>query len=75
MIVLGDHQPAAIVSGEDASHQVPISLIARDPSVIRRTAGWGWVDGMRPGSHAPVWPMSAFRNRFLSAFGPQAGSP
>jgi hypothetical protein len=37
--------------------------------VMRRIAGWGWVDGMRPAPTAPVWPMSAFRNRFLSAFG------
>ena len=25
-------------------------------------------DGLRPGPQAPVWPMSAFRDRFLSAF-------
>jgi phosphatidylglycerophosphate synthase len=75
MVVLGDHQPAAIVSGEGASHQVPISVIAHDPSVMARISGWGWVDGMRPGSTAPVWPMSAFRDRFLSAFGPRPGRP
>ena len=32
-----------------ASHDVPISVIAHDPAVMRRIAGWGWVDGMRPG--------------------------
>ena len=48
---------------------MPISVIAHDPAVIGRTAGWGWVDGMRPTPAAPVWPMSAFRNRFLEAFG------
>ena len=32
-------------------------------------AGWGWQDGLRPGPQAPVWPMDAFRDRFLSAFG------
>jgi hypothetical protein len=48
---------------------VPISVIAHDPAVMRRIAGWGWVDGMRPTATAPLWPMSAFRNRFLSAFG------
>ena len=70
MVVLGDHQPATTVSGLDASHDVPVSIIAHDPSVLRRIRGWGWVDGMRPSPHAPVWPMSAFRNRFLGAFGP-----
>jgi hypothetical protein len=26
---------------------------------------------MRPGATAPVWPMNAFRDRFLGAFGPR----
>jgi phosphatidylglycerophosphate synthase len=69
MIVLGDHQPATTVSGLDASHDVPVSIIAHDPSVLRRIRGWGWVDGMRPSPQAPVWPMSAFRDRFLGTFG------
>ena len=69
LVVLGDHQPATTVSGQDASHDVPISVIAHNPAVLRRIHGWGWVDGMRPSSAAPVWPMSAFRDRFLRAFG------
>jgi len=34
-----------------------------------RIAGWGWQDGLRPSPRAPVWPMNAFRDRFLTAFG------
>jgi hypothetical protein len=68
LIVLGDHQPSRVVSGSPG-HDVPISIIAHDPSVLQRIGGWGWVDGMRPTSAAPVWPMSAVRNRFLDAFG------
>jgi hypothetical protein len=68
LVVLGDHQPWSIVSGQGASHDVPISVIAHDPAVLNRIAGWGWQDGLRPGPRAPVWPMSAFRDRFLSAF-------
>ena len=45
LVVLGDHQPATIVSGEDASHDVPITIIARDPAVMRRISGWGWQRG------------------------------
>jgi phosphatidylglycerophosphate synthase len=74
LVVLGDHQPAKIVSGENPTHNVPISVIAHDPAVMRRIAGWGWVNGMRPSPKAPLWPMSAFRDRFLGAFGPQPGS-
>jgi phosphatidylglycerophosphate synthase len=69
LVVLGDHQPATIVTGQRPSHDVPISVIAHDPAVLGKIAGWGWDDGMRPGTQAPVWPMNAFRDRFLSAFG------
>ncbi|HET9736678.1 MAG TPA: CDP-alcohol phosphatidyltransferase family protein [Solirubrobacteraceae bacterium] len=69
VIAVGDHQPARVVTGQGAGHDVPISVIAHDPEVIDRIAGWRWQDGMSPSAQAPVWPMSAFRDRFLTAFG------
>jgi hypothetical protein len=69
LVVLGDHQPATLVSGEDAGHDVPVSVIAHDPKVMQQIAGWGWQDGMLPSRQARVWPMAAFRDRFLEAFG------
>ncbi len=68
MIVLGDHQPLPVVSGQHSNHDVPISIIAHDPAVLKRIGGWGWGSGLRPSPQAPVWPMNAFRNRFLTAF-------
>jgi hypothetical protein len=72
MVVLGDEQPWSVVTGDQPSHQVVASVVAHDPAVLRRIAGWGWSDGLRPNPKAPVWPMSAFRNRFLTTFGPRA---
>ena len=69
-IFLGDHQPAAVVTGENASHDVPITIITRDRAVLDRISGWGWQDGLKPGPQAPVWRMDTFRDRFLTAFGP-----
>jgi hypothetical protein len=68
LVVLGDHQPDTIITGQGASHDVPISIIARDPAVLKQIDGWGWEDGLRPSPQAPVAPMSAFRDRFLDAF-------
>ncbi|HEX2177089.1 MAG TPA: CDP-alcohol phosphatidyltransferase family protein [Nocardioidaceae bacterium] len=68
LILLGDHQPATIVTGHGASHDVPITVIAQDSTVLDRISGWGWQDGMRPGSRAPVWRMDAFRDRLLAAY-------
>ncbi|WP_353952197.1 CDP-alcohol phosphatidyltransferase family protein [Knoellia sp. S7-12] len=69
LVVLGDHQPATIISGFDGKRDVPVSVIARDPKVMERIASWGWQDGLRPGEGSPVWPMADFRDRFLGAFG------
>jgi hypothetical protein len=69
LVVLGDHQPASIVSGEGASHDVPVSIIAADPAVTDRAADWGWPVGLRPDAGTPAWPMDAFRDRFLIAYG------
>ena len=48
---------------------MPITVIAQDQQVMDRIAGWGWQDGLRPDPDAAVWPMDAFRDRFLEAFG------
>jgi hypothetical protein len=70
LVFLGDHQPAPVVVGEGASRDVPVTVVARDPAVLDRIAGWGWQDGLRPGPDAPVWRMDTFRDRFLTAYGP-----
>ena len=68
VVMLGDHQPSTIVSGFGGDREVPVTVIARDPRVLARISGWGWSPGLRPGERAPVWPMAAFRDRFLTAY-------
>ncbi|MET8833838.1 sulfatase [Micromonospora sp. NPDC004540] len=70
LVLLGDHQPTASVTGAGAGRDVPITIVAKDPAVLDRIAGWGWQDGLRPGPQAPVWRMDTFRDRFLAAFSP-----
>ena len=71
VVLLGDHQPATIVSGPDAGHDVPVAVLARDPAVLRpdRRLGLGRRACDRA-PDAPVWRMDAFRDRFLAAYGP-----
>lgn len=70
LVVLGDHQPSSLVSGQGASRDVPVSIIAGDAAVTNRAAEWGWQAGLRPSTGAPVWPMDSFRDRFLTGYGP-----
>jgi hypothetical protein len=70
MVFLGDHQPAPVVVGQNATHDVPITIVAKDPKLFDRIKSWGWTDGIKPAPDAPVWRMDTFRDRFLTAFGP-----
>jgi phosphatidylglycerophosphate synthase len=68
LILLGDHQPNSTVSGDNANHNVPISIISRDPSVFKQIAPWHWQSGLLPSPSAPLELMDAFRNQFLNTF-------
>jgi hypothetical protein len=71
VVLLGDHQPSPVVTGSTEDRDVPITVVAKDPAVLDRIDGWRWQDGLRPGPHAPVWRMDAFRQEFITAFGDQ----
>ncbi|MEE6308869.1 sulfatase [Plantactinospora veratri] len=68
-VFLGDHQPTPLVTGENASRDVPITIVAKDAALLERISGWNWQEGLKPGPETPVWRMSDFRDRFLAAFG------
>ena len=75
LIFLGDHQPSPIVTGQGASRDVPITH--RHARPIRPRIGSRRGGGRRackPDAQAPVWRMDAFRDRFLTAFGPQTAA-
>ncbi|WP_432037615.1 sulfatase [Streptomyces cucumeris] len=74
LVFLGDHQPLARVSGENASRDVPVAIVAHDKKVLDRISDWHWDDGLKPGAKAPVWKMSSFRDRFLRAYGPDGAA-
>jgi hypothetical protein len=67
LIFLGDHQPAPLVAGANAGHDVPIVIIG-PPDVLAALDGWGWTPGTIPADDAPVWLMQDFRDRFLAAY-------
>ncbi|WP_294643637.1 sulfatase-like hydrolase/transferase [uncultured Aureimonas sp.] len=67
VIVVGDHQPAELVTGPDATRDVPLHILTADPRILDRLDGWGLVPGMVPGPAAPVLPMQDFRERFVRA--------
>jgi len=73
LIVLGDHQPAQFVSGDDGL-VVPIHVIGPEP-LVGRFANWEWTRGMIPDASVPVMRMDKFRDRFLATFSSAGPGP
>jgi hypothetical protein len=48
MILLGDHEPAAAVSGEKAPWDVPVHVIASRPQILERLRAHGFRSGLTP---------------------------
>jgi hypothetical protein len=48
MLFVGDHQPAASVSGEGADWAVPVHVVTRDPALLQRFVEQGFVAGLEP---------------------------
>ncbi|MGR6466473.1 sulfatase-like hydrolase/transferase [Rhizobium sp. PAMB 3182] len=67
-VILGDHQPAPIVTGPDASRAVPVHIISRDAELIARFEKEGFVNGMLPSPDAPELPMDTMRDRLIRVF-------
>jgi hypothetical protein len=51
-LVLGDHQPPAVVGGRDLPWQVPAHLFSRDPALLARFIAAGFQPGIRLGPTA-----------------------
>lgn len=67
LIVIGDHQPPAAVTGPDASWDVPVHVITQDPALRARFEAAGFVPGLTP--PAVTWgAMHEFTALLLAAF-------
>jgi hypothetical protein len=67
LIVLGDHQPAANVSGENASWDVPVHVISDRPDVLEALKKRGFVTGTQPPGRS-IGPMNGLGPLLLEAF-------
>ena len=70
MILIGDHQPPALVSGEGASWEVPVHVIANranHPAVLDALRARGFRDGLVP-HHPKISKMHELMPILLDAF-------
>jgi len=69
-VVIGDHQPAAAVSGEGASWSVPVHVVASRREILDRLAARGFRAGVTPARPA-LGPMHTLLPMLLDSFGRQ----
>ncbi len=72
LVVMGDHQPAPLITGEDASRDVPVHVFSRDPELLEPFLAWGFRPGGRPDPDRPAPRMDAFRDWFVRSFSADA---
>ncbi len=68
LIVLGDHQPAPLITGEGAPRTVPVHVISGDPELLEPFREWGFVPGAFPDPERESPQMDAFRPWFVTTF-------
>ena len=74
MILIGDHQPPALVSGEGASWEVPVHVIANRRAVLDRLVrDHRFGEGLEP-RHPAVGGMDTLLAILLDAFGDDPGT-
>jgi hypothetical protein len=74
LILIGDHQPAAMISGEQASWDVLVHVIASKPAVLEALQTCGLVAGMVP-APATLGPLYRLAPALLAAFETQPTTP
>ncbi len=74
LIIIGDHQPAAMISGEQASWDVPVHVIASQPALLGALQACGLVPGMVP-APATLGPLYRLAPVLLAAFEAQPATP
>jgi hypothetical protein len=67
MIVIGDHQPPAAVSGKDAPWRVPVHVIGRRRRVLHALVDQGFRPGLEP-RRPSIGAMHALVPKLLDAF-------
>jgi hypothetical protein len=67
-VMVGDHQPAANVTGEGASWDVPVHVVSRDPTLLSRFVAQGFAPGLEP-PRKPIGGLHDLTGLMLEAFG------
>lgn len=67
-VVLGDHQPTATVTGENASWDVPVFIISEDQNLLNKFKAFGFTDGLTPQRRESLGGLNLLTEHLLEGF-------
>jgi hypothetical protein len=68
IVILGDHQPNAHITGPEAPFLVPVHVISRNPDLLEPFRAMGFAPGIVPPATPPFAGLDTFLPGFLAAF-------
>jgi hypothetical protein len=68
VILVGDHQPPAVIAGDKQPWTVPIHVLSRDPALVAPFLAAGYVPSLVPTQAPPHPGMESFLGSFLAAY-------
>jgi hypothetical protein len=73
LILLGDHQPAPLITGDGASRAVPVHVISGNEALLEPFRGHGFREGAAIPEGPAASRLSALRGWLIDAFGADGG--
>jgi hypothetical protein len=68
ILIMGDHQPIAKITGPDASWNVPVHVIASEPRLLQPFLDLGFASGMTPPTGPQPRPFADFLYWFMEQY-------
>jgi hypothetical protein len=68
VVIMGDHQPNAHISGDKAPWLVPVHVISRQQQLLQPFRQMGYAEGLTPRNPPPYKRMDTFMADFLTAY-------
>ena len=66
-VIVGDHQPAPVITGSRDDYRVPITIVTDRPALLERLDARYWQPGLVPADDLPARGMDTFRETFTRA--------
>lgn len=74
-IIIGDHQPRIPIAEQSSTFSVPVHMVSKNDSLVKRFEAFGFEEGFEPSQPTPHPTMDELATMFMEAAGGELSSP